>query len=273
MVILWMLTGLMTVSPLWAKEWRGISPLHSTRGDVVRLFGPSKTEVQNTSSYEFEGESVILVYSTGSCKDEPNGWNVPKDTVTGMLVAPKVKPKFADLKLDANKFVRVPEGDYHAFMIYKNDEEGIGYVVNEPEGLVDSVRYWPAAKDNHLRCPANSKFQGGVESTRKFDEYSNIPLEEEERRLNDFATQLREYEPEANGYIIVYAGRQPGAGVVRERIDRVMEYLVFARGINPTRLLTLEGGLRERLTVELWIRPKGFLAPTIAPTPLKPLPQ
>jgi hypothetical protein len=267
MVITWMLMALIIVNPLQAEEWRGIKPLRSTRSDVERLLGLPKTAKQDTSSYEFESESVFIIYSSGQCKDKSTGWNVPRDTVISISVNPKVKPKLDELKLDQSKYEKVIEGDYLDFVTYRNDEAGIAYEVDAPKGLVNSVRYLPTVKDNYLRCPALPQNpDDGIEDSRKFDNYSNIPLDEENRRLNDFATQLQVGEPDAKGYIIVYAGRQARAGEAQARADRVKDYLVRMRGLDPAHIVTIDGGYREKTTVELWIRPNGWRAPKASPT-------
>ncbi len=100
---------------------------------------------------------------------------------------------------------------------------------------------------------------------RKFDEYGNIAFNDEKARLDNFAIQLQN-EPGSQGYIIAYAGRRARAGEAQARADRAKDYLVNTRGIDPGRIVTVDGGYREDLTVELWIVPSGAIAPTAAPT-------
>lgn len=47
-----------------AKDWHEIRPLHSTRGDVERLLGPSKTATQ-LSTYQTAEEAISVLYSSG----------------------------------------------------------------------------------------------------------------------------------------------------------------------------------------------------------------
>jgi hypothetical protein len=100
---------------------------------------------------------------------------------------------------------------------------------------------------------------------RKFDEYGNIRFNDEKARLDNFAIALQN-EPGAQGHIIAYGGRRGRAGEAQARADRARDYLVNTRGIDPGRIVTVDGGFRENLTVELWIVPTGAPAPTASPT-------
>ena len=92
--------------------------------------------------------------------------------------------------------------------------------------------------------------------SRKFDEYGDIRFNDEKARLDNYAIQLQN-EPGATGYIVVYAARTGPAGQAQARADRAKDYLVNTRGIDAARIITIDGGCREELTVELWITPQG----------------
>lgn len=100
---------------------------------------------------------------------------------------------------------------------------------------------------------------------RLFDQYGNIAFNDEKARLDNFAIQLQN-EPGSQGYIIAYAGRRARTGEAQARADRAKDYLVNTRGIDPGRIVTVDGGYREDLTVELWIVPQGATPPTASPT-------
>ena len=100
---------------------------------------------------------------------------------------------------------------------------------------------------------------------RLFDQYGNIAFNDEKARLDNYAIQLQN-EPGSQGYIIAYAGRRSRAGEAQARADRAKDYLVNTRGIDPGRIVTVDGGFREDLTVELWIVPTGATPPTASPT-------
>jgi hypothetical protein len=106
---------------------------------------------------------------------------------------------------------------------------------------------------------------GGVERPRKIDEYGRIEFNDEKARLDNFAIELQN-NPTAQGYIIAYGGRRGRAGEAQARADRAKNYLVNERGIDSSRIVTLDGGYREDFTVELWIVPTGATPPAAEPT-------
>jgi hypothetical protein len=100
---------------------------------------------------------------------------------------------------------------------------------------------------------------------RKIDEYGRIQFNDEKARLDNFAIELQN-DPTATGYIIAYGGRVGRRGEAQARADRAKNYLVNQRGIDPSRIQTIDGGFREDLTVELWIAPSGATQPELSPS-------
>jgi hypothetical protein len=98
-----------------------------------------------------------------------------------------------------------------------------------------------------------------------FDQYGDIAFDDEKARLDNYAIQLQN-EPEALGYIIAYGGRTTFDGQARERADRARDYLTSNYSFTNGRIVTIDGGYREDMTVELWITPQGGPAPTASPT-------
>ena len=91
----------------------------------------------------------------------------------------------------------------------------------------------------------------------KFDEYGNIKFNDEKARLDNYAIQLQN-QPGSTGVIIAYG---TCAGEAQARADRAKDYLVNTRGIEASRITTVDGGCRSDLTVQLWIVPQGATAP------------
>jgi hypothetical protein len=91
----------------------------------------------------------------------------------------------------------------------------------------------------------------------KFDEYGNIKFNDEKARLDNYAIQLQNA-PGSQGHILAYGAC---AGEAQARADRAKDYLVNTRGIDASRLVTVDGGCRSELTVELWVVPTGAIAP------------
>jgi PKD domain-containing protein len=100
---------------------------------------------------------------------------------------------------------------------------------------------------------------------RKLDEYGKLQPKDENTRLDNFVIELQT-DPAARGYIIAYGGRAARAGDARKAADNAKDYLVKKRGLDPSRVMTMDGGLREQPTVELWIVPSGAQPPKPEPT-------
>ncbi|MGH9930714.1 MAG: PKD domain-containing protein, partial [Pyrinomonadaceae bacterium] len=102
----------------------------------------------------------------------------------------------------------------------------------------------------------------------KFDEYGDIRFNDEKARLDNYAIQLQN-DPGAQGYIIAY-GTCSGDGlcthtsciVAQKRAERAKDYLVNTRGIDAGRIMTVDGGCRAAVDVELWVVPTGATPPT-----------
>lgn len=102
-------------------------------------------------------------------------------------------------------------------------------------------------------------------ASRKIDEYGNIRWRDEQARLDNFAIEGRN-DPTAITYLVCYGGRRSYEGAARRRCGRAARYLKTKGGIEVARVVTLDGGFREELSVECWVLPAGTLPPALAPT-------
>ncbi|CDM65708.1 hypothetical protein [Pyrinomonas methylaliphatogenes] len=103
---------------------------------------------------------------------------------------------------------------------------------------------------------------------QRFDEFPSISYDDDKARLDNFAIELQNA-PGARGFIIVYAGRTSRPGEADRLAARARNYLIGVRGLEAHRIVTVNGGYRERNGYELWIVPTGATPPQ--PTPDKPL--
>lgn len=235
-----------------AKAWHGIVPLHSTRKDVERILGVSNDPCK--CIYQTENEVITIDYARHSCLQNPDGWNVPLDTVVTITVSLRTPARFSDLNIDRRSYKQTK--DLHTDAIYYSDEEeGITYQVSEG-GMVAVTVYGPSSIDSKLRCRelANEGFAA------VFDQYGEIAFSDEKARLDNFAAQLI-YFSESVGYIVVYPKFRGSSAKALSRARRARSYLVHVRGVKADRLTIIQGGRKDRLTMELYILPKSSLAP------------
>ena len=268
-----MCSALNMVGPTQAKGWRGLVPLHSTRADVERLLGRPKESRGVASTYDTTNERVHVFYSAGQCKESTsNGWNVPRDTLLSITVQPNAKLLIDDLKLDKTKYERVVDYHVQGVVYYFNKEDGVrisARILEKAGEDVDSISYEPTAGESYLRCAHSAAQQTGVNETeyfiRKFDEYTDLSLKDEKARLDNFAIYLQKDDPQFRGYIIVYAGQGARSNKARAHAKWAKDYLVNVRSIAATRIITIDGGCRDRLEVELYALPSSMSQPTPNP--------
>ena len=144
-ILLLLASTLSQSDSLSALGWRGIVPLHSTRGDVERQLGPGGDGCK--CRYHLDDLIVFFSYSSGDCKSGSE-WNVPPNTVVWITVRPRIKPRLSDLNMDEDKFDKKPGGDIEGQIYYKREEQGLTMVVDH--GMVDTFLYGPAVKDRDL---------------------------------------------------------------------------------------------------------------------------
>jgi hypothetical protein len=240
-----------------AKEWRGIVPLHSTRNDVERILGASKDPCK--CIYKTENEVVTIDYARHSCLQNPDGWNVPSDTVLTITVSLRTSARFSDLNIDTRSYKQTK--DLHTDAIYYSDEEeGVTYQVSE-DGMVAVTVYGPSSSDSNLRCRelASEGF------APVFDHYGEIAFSDEKARLDNFAAQLI-YFSESVGYIVIYPGFRGSSAKALSRARQARRYLVRIRGVKADRITIIQGGRKDTLTTELYILPKSSPAPRPDPS-------
>lgn len=131
------------------QGWRGIVPFHSTRSDVEKLLGPAPGW-----NFDLENELVHFEYQTPEteCGTKQGKWNVPVNTVLGILVVPKQKKSIAEYGVDST-YVKTPHHLLNNFN-YTNKDLGIIYLTNGD--IVGEIVYQPTLKDlQRLACPKN----------------------------------------------------------------------------------------------------------------------
>ncbi|HEU4507511.1 MAG TPA: hypothetical protein VFR78_04680 [Pyrinomonadaceae bacterium] len=138
------------VSTVAAKEWRGVTPLKSTRADVERLFG----KPNELGRYEIENERVTITYSQGPCNGALGALGranceclVAKDTVLRIAVTLDSAIEVSKLGIDKNKYERTPIHAYKPTATYSDFTDGVVYTIRESDDAVTFIDYLPSAKD------------------------------------------------------------------------------------------------------------------------------
>lgn len=131
-----------------AKAWRGITPLKSTRTDVERLWG----KPNELGRYEIEQERAYIFYSDGSCTGSNQNLAkvkceclVARDTVLRVAVTLENGINFP--RVNKSKFNRTPLRSNVPMSTYSDLDDGVVYRVNETDGLVTAIDYWPSNTD------------------------------------------------------------------------------------------------------------------------------
>jgi len=131
--------------------------------------------------------------------------------------------------------------------------------------LKRTITFWVAAVLFLASIAHGGPQESANSSLRKFDAFGNINCEDELARLDSFVIELQN-RPALHGYIIIYGGRRGRRNEAKARAARMKYYMVHSRGLDKTRIITLDGGYRESLVGELWLSQSGTVAPTPTPT-------
>jgi hypothetical protein len=99
---------------------------------------------------------------------------------------------------------------------------------------------------------------------KHFDEYSKA-VTDESARLDNFAVEL-ENNPALRGFVIAYAGRRARANEAEANANEIKGYLVKKRGVDPNRVVAMDGGHREESSIELYLVPRDLPPPVPTPT-------
>ena len=92
-----------------------------------------------------------------------------------------------------------------------------------------------------------------------FDQYGDIKFKDEQARLDNFAIQILNF-PSSRGLILLYAGEKTFKGEAAHRLQRARSYLNF-RGLDSTRIITVNCGFADGLTAILYVVPDGASIP------------
>jgi|ERR1041385_7893212 hypothetical protein len=254
----------------YAKGWRGIVPLHSTRTDVERLLG-SPTESMDTFSvrYKMKDESVEIRYSKGlpcGIGEKYSQWQVPENTVLSVFVTLLTPITPSQMGIDETKYKKKSGGHRPEDVYYISEKDGES--VRVFQGEVQDINYYPSLADASVACPgvkiASEQECEGLAPAR-FKSYGLEQLQFEKLLLDNFALTLLD-DKTRTGYIIVYAGKRARVGEANAWTQRIRKYLITVRHIAGEHLKVFDGGYRETAEVDLFIVNDGQCAPVPSPS-------
>jgi hypothetical protein len=233
-----------------AKDWRGIVPLKSTRADVERLLG----KVSSSGYYNLPNEFISFYFQQEPCDTFPEtlgfGWNVPPGTVTEIGIIPKGVHRKDEYQLAKDS--RVEDNGFGLVYYWDNDA---GLMVETYNGLVTLVDFFPKSSEEQLRCPRVQTCCIDFFST--FDEYGAIAFNDEKARLDNFAIQINALS--GRGTLLVVGPSRKIRAQLMKHAARGKDYLVKRRGLEPQRLLIIDGGYSTTSYTRLSVYPIGQL--------------
>ena len=238
-----------------AKDWRGIVPLKSTRADVERVFGVQKQASEPVALYKLPNELVAFHFQTFACDGEVGkfgfGWNVPLGTVVYIGVIPRGIHRKDEYALSSDIKVDHRGG---GLVYYTDNVEG--WSIETYQNLVTLIEYYPEESQNKIHCP---RIQDGViDSFPIFDEYGKLSFEDEKARLDNFVINMKK--GVLRGTIEVRGPTKKDRQQLMKLAARGKRYLVKVRGLEPERLLVIEGGFWEERVTRLSLYSIGGFA-------------
>jgi hypothetical protein len=109
------------------------------------------------------------------------------------------------------------------------------------------------------------KIDGECTAPARFDEYGNLSFKDEKSRLDALASSLKST-PDSIAYIVAYAGISACIWEAQWRANRAREYLIECWKLRADRIIIVDGGYRENLTVEVFLSRTSGCGPIPMPT-------
>ncbi len=120
----------------------------------------------------------------------------------------------------------------------------------EPRSQIYKV---PPGADPPVPSPTDFPADDPVHAS-KIDEFGTLKQEFETVILDAFAEEIKNRVTD-DPFVMVYRARNGRPADAQTAIDRIRKYLIERGGLSPDRLKTLDSGVKEKFTVELWAVP------------------
>jgi hypothetical protein len=141
-------------------EWRGLSPLKSTRMDVERTLGPPDQNMDNERlTYRFPDMEVAFHFTSNpKCQQQLpyTSWNVTSDTLTGIDITIRPGPLVTDIGIDLTKYKKIEVGgDLLDRYVYLNADGS--FQIEVGNNYLAGYHYRPGTSHKDLRCEPTRK--------------------------------------------------------------------------------------------------------------------
>jgi hypothetical protein len=147
-IILTLLAG---VESPFAMEWRGLTPLRSTRADVVRLLNQCSDQ-KEACAFTLGNENVYILFSGGLTDDYAECERLlPAETIMFIDIELKATPKIKSLSLENKKFRTFNPSEPYKMGLKGYWNENDGFLINTLRGKVIQLDYLSAPADQS-RC-------------------------------------------------------------------------------------------------------------------------
>jgi hypothetical protein len=209
---------------------------------------------------------VLLAYShQGALAQESREGSCPMISVSQVEVASTGPRLIYKVNIQGGDALVTPKLNWTVSLGKIASGQGTSEVSVAAEGH-NSITVTVEVNGYAAHCQNKASYSTIVERvmSRKFDEYRDLKFHEERLRLDQFAIALHN-EPKSKGYIIVYDMTDTRKPAASERGERVKRYLVKERGLQEAQIVVVNGGYRNKRSVELFITPAGALPPTATP--------
>jgi hypothetical protein len=141
-------------------DWRGLSPLKSTRMDVERTLGPPNQNIDNEHLTYYFPDVVVYFYFTSNpkCREKLpyTSWDVTAGTLTGIDVRLRHPQLVEEADIDLTKFKKVKaNSDMVDSYYYLSDDSS--FAIDAGNNYVSGYHYQPGSKQERLRCEATKQ--------------------------------------------------------------------------------------------------------------------
>jgi len=164
------------------EKIKQIKLLESTSDDVKRILAGYEENLYVLDNFHYSAKyySFNIYYSSGSCSDENEDWNVPQGKVSYIIIHFKKTVKPEDLGIDLSSFRKEKMFvDSSEDFIYHDKNAGISYNIcnagNNCKGEISSIELFPPKEKLPLLCSNKTERKEFYERKRWSNEKSKKP--------------------------------------------------------------------------------------------------